>query len=269
MTAASDLDLILIYDFDEDDPESDGAERLHATRYYARLSQRLISSLTVATRRGKLYDVDMRLRPSGGRGPVATQFESFVAYQTTEAETWEHMALTRARAVAGDASLVAEIEAARERILRRPPPPKLRKDVADMRRLVAKEKGESDRLDLKYAAGGQIDLDFLAQYLCLSQAHAMPEMLAVAPEDILARAGSLGLLTPADTECLRAAHRLYTEVAQVLRTILDANVPLAQASEPVKRRLATAMHLPGFGQLESELTETEERVRAIFKAVVG
>ena len=102
MTAASDLDLILIYDFDADSPEAAGAERLHATHYYTRLSQRLISGLTVATRRGRLYDVDMRLRPSGRKGPVATQLSSFVAYQAEEAETWEHMALTRARVVAGD-----------------------------------------------------------------------------------------------------------------------------------------------------------------------
>ncbi|MDR3407747.1 MAG: bifunctional [glutamine synthetase] adenylyltransferase/[glutamine synthetase]-adenylyl-L-tyrosine phosphorylase [Methylovirgula sp.] len=269
MTAASDLDLILIYDFDENNPEADGAERLHATHYYTRLSQRLISGLTVATRRGRLYDVDMRLRPSGRKGPVASQLSSFVAYQAEEAETWEHMALTRARVIAGDVSLTAEVVAARERILRRPPTPQLRKDVAEMRRLVAKEKGESDRLDLKYAAGGQIDLDFLAQYLSLRSAHEAPAMLATAPADIIVCAGSLGFLTPGDRDCLLAAYRLYTQTAQVLHTILEAGVPLAQASEPVKQRLATAAGLPSFAQLEAEFLETEGRVRAIFKAVVG
>jgi len=269
MTAASDLDLILIYDFDADRPDSDGAETLHATRYYTRLSQRLISSLTVATRRGRLYEVDMRLRPSGGKGPVATQLTSFVDYQVKDAETWEHMALTRARIVAGDASLAAEVEAAREKILTRTPSPNLRKDIADMRRLIAKEKGQGDVLDLKYAAGGQIDLDFVAQYLCLQHVHKALTLLKVAPADILARAGPLGLLPPGDTENLLAAHRLYAHITQVQRTILDANVPLTQASEPVKHRLATAMNLPSFGQLEADLMESEARVRAIFNAVVG
>ena len=102
MTAASDLDLILIYDFDPARPESEGPRPLHAVQYYTRLAQRLVSALTVATRRGRLYDVDMRLRPSGGKGPLATQFSSFVDYQSKEAETWEHMALTRARPIAGD-----------------------------------------------------------------------------------------------------------------------------------------------------------------------
>jgi [glutamine synthetase] adenylyltransferase / [glutamine synthetase]-adenylyl-L-tyrosine phosphorylase len=269
MTAASDLDLILIYDFDADSPDSDGDETLHATRYYTRLSQRLISSLTVATRRGRLYEVDMRLRPSGGKGPVATQLTSFVDYQVKDAETWEHMALTRARIIAGDASLAAEVEAAREKILTRAPSPNLRKDVADMRALIAKEKGQGDVLDLKYAAGGQIDLDFLAQYLSLQHAHKALTLLKVSPADILARAGALGLLPLGDTETLLTAHGLYAQITQVQRTILDANVPLAQASGPVKQRLATAMNLPSFGQLEADLMESEARVRAIFNAVVG
>ncbi len=110
MTAASDLDLMLIYDFDSSRPDSDGSRPLHAVQYYTRLAQRLISALTVATRRGRLYEVDMRLRPSGRQGPLATQFTSFIEYQSREAETWEHMALTRARPVAGNAQLGAETE---------------------------------------------------------------------------------------------------------------------------------------------------------------
>ncbi len=104
MTAASDLDLILLYDFDPDHPLADGPQALHAVRYFTMLTQRLISSLTVTTRRGLLYEVDLRLRPSGRKGPVATQFSSFRTYQAEEAASWEHLALTRARVIAGDAS---------------------------------------------------------------------------------------------------------------------------------------------------------------------
>ena len=102
MTAASDLDLILIYDFPTDAGESGGPKPLGAVVYYSRLTQRLLAALTAPTRRGSLYDVDMRLRPSGRKGPLATQFSAFVLYQRDEAETWEHMALTRARVIAGD-----------------------------------------------------------------------------------------------------------------------------------------------------------------------
>ena len=99
MTASSDLDLIMVYDFDADAPQSDGARPLYGGQYFARLTQRLISALTVQTNYGVLYPVDMRLRPSGRSGPVATQLAGFESYQEHEAWTWEHLALTRARIV--------------------------------------------------------------------------------------------------------------------------------------------------------------------------
>ena len=99
MTATSDLDLILVYDFDDENPESDGARPLYGAQYFARLTQRLINSLTAQTNYGALYQVDMRLRPSGRAGPLATQLDGFLQYQENEAWTWEHMALTRARVV--------------------------------------------------------------------------------------------------------------------------------------------------------------------------
>ncbi len=111
MTATSDLDLILIYDFPAG-AESNGRRPLPAVLYYTRLTQRLISALTAPTKAGRLYEVDLRLRPSGRKGPLATQFHGFAQYQREEAETWEHMALTRARAIAGDSGLAKEIDRA-------------------------------------------------------------------------------------------------------------------------------------------------------------
>ena len=99
MTATSDLDLIVVYDFDAEHPESDGPRPLYGAQYFARLTQRLISALTAQTNYGVLYQVDMRLRPSGRSGPLATQIDGFASYQENEAWTWEHMALTRARVV--------------------------------------------------------------------------------------------------------------------------------------------------------------------------
>ena len=92
----------MLYDFDEDRRESSGPRRLDAVVYYTRLTQRLVAALTAPTRRGRLYDVDLRLRPHGGKGPLASQFKGFIAYERTEAELWEHMALTRARVIGGD-----------------------------------------------------------------------------------------------------------------------------------------------------------------------
>ena len=112
MTAASDLDLIVIYDYPADASDSGGARPLAAAVYYTRLTQRLLAALTAPTKAGKLYDVDLRLRPSGQKGPLATQYSAFRLYQASEAEFWEHMALTRARVVAGEGGLASEIAAA-------------------------------------------------------------------------------------------------------------------------------------------------------------
>ena len=117
MTATSDLDLIVIYDFDDEHPESDGKRPLYGAQYFARLTQRLINALTAQTNYGALYQVDMRLRPSGRSGPLATQIAGFAGYQENEAWTWEHMALTRARVVSASPAFAARVE---EVIRRRP-----------------------------------------------------------------------------------------------------------------------------------------------------
>ncbi len=120
MTANSDLDLIVIYDYDKEHPDSDGTRSLYGAQYFARFTQRLISALTVKTNYGALYPVDMRLRPSGRAGPLATQVDGFIGYQEREAWTWEHMALTRARVVSG---LAGFLRARRGRDPRRAHPP--------------------------------------------------------------------------------------------------------------------------------------------------
>ena len=266
MTASSDLDLVLVYDFDEAHPESDGARRLHAIQYYTRLTQRLVSSLTVATRRGRLYDVDMRLRPSGGQGPVATQIRSFVAYQMQEAETWEHMALTRARVVAGDQSLGAEVDDAIAAVLRhKRDASQLQKAVREMRALIAAEKGEADPWDLKLAAGGVIDVEFIAQYLALLHAHATPDILAVEPAQVIVNAGRLGLIARGDADRLGQAHRLYSAVMQMMRLTTDGPFDPAKVAKGVLRRIAAVADCPDFARLDRQLVETRKLVRVLFR----
>jgi [glutamine synthetase] adenylyltransferase / [glutamine synthetase]-adenylyl-L-tyrosine phosphorylase len=272
MTAASDLDLIVIYDFDKDDPESVGPLRLHASPYYTRLAQRLISALTVTTRKGRLYEVDMRLRPSGRQGPVATQFSGFVSYQTTEAESWEHMALTRARVIAGDATLTLDLEQARIDILSRCGDRSLRRDVATMRRLIAQEKGEgeSDPFDLKYAAGGLLDIEFITQFLTLRHACDAPEMRDVrSPAHMVRVAERYGLLSAEQAETLAQAHELFTNVMQVLHTLVDRKTSPQAMNDAVLRRLAAAAGLPAFAQLDRQLAETRIQVRGIFNEIIG
>jgi glutamate-ammonia-ligase adenylyltransferase len=270
MTAASDLDVILLYDFDEERAESDGARPLHATQYYTRLTQRLISALTVSTRRGGLYEVDMRLRPSGRQGPVATKVRSFIEYQRSEAETWEHMALTRARLVAGDAELGLEISALILETLRRPrEDAELRKHVRDMRALIAQEKGEDDPWDLKLASGGLIDLEFIAQYLSLRHAAEAPYILDVSTAGVFARAGRLGVLAPAQVDALAQAHALYGAVTQMVRLAIDGAFDPRHAGAGVLRRIAAAAHAPDFPRVEREIAERRVDVRRLFNETLG
>ena len=195
MTAASDLDLIVVYDFDEEATLSSGVKPLAATQYYTRYTQRLISAFTAQTAEGALYDVDMRLRPSGQKGPVATQLSSFIDYQSNSAWTWEHLALTRARVVSGPPALRATVEQAIREILTRPRDrAKIAADVRDMRARIEKEKGSKDIWDLKQVRGGLVDLEFIAQHLQLVHAAGRPDILSQNTVAALQNLQAAGLL---------------------------------------------------------------------------
>jgi glutamate-ammonia-ligase adenylyltransferase len=260
---------MLIYDFDPARPESDGSRPLHAVQYYTRLAQRLISALTVPTRRGRLYEVDMRLRPSGRQGPLATQFASFIDYQTKEAETWEHMALTRARPVAGEFQLGTEVSDAIRAVLMRRRGSALGQDVLEMRRLIAQAKGDDDPWDLKLAAGGLIDIEFLAQYLLLRHAHAEPSLVCVSTLAVIETVATRGLLGAERARVLVNAYRLFSDVTQILRLTLDPGTDPRAANEAVKRRLAKVAGQPGIGGLESCLCDNRAEVRRVFDDVLS
>ncbi|MGC2787575.1 MAG: bifunctional [glutamine synthetase] adenylyltransferase/[glutamine synthetase]-adenylyl-L-tyrosine phosphorylase [Roseiarcus sp.] len=270
MTAASDLDLMLIYDFPGDASESDGRKRLGPSLYYARLTQRLISALTAPTKAGRLYEVDMRLRPSGRQGPLATQFASFKLYQEDEAETWEHMTLTRARFLAGDKSLGAAVaKTVRETLTGERDAGRIAQETRAMRGLIAREKGDSDVWDLKLVAGGLIDVEFIAQYLQLAFARQHPAILDVSTRKVVEEAGRAALITPEQAEVLVDAHRLYTDATQFMRLSSSGPVDPAKAAAGVKRRIAAAVGFPDFEAFEAALGEARRRVRATFEVLLG
>jgi glutamate-ammonia-ligase adenylyltransferase len=270
MTAASDLDLMLIYDFPANADESDGRKRLGPSLYYARLTQRLISALTAPTKAGRLYEVDMRLRPSGRQGPLATQFASFKLYQEDEAETWEHMALTRARFLAGDKSLGSAVaKTVRETLTGEREAAAIAQQTRAMRGLIAREKGDADAWDLKLVAGGLIDIEFIAQYLQLAFARQHPAILDVSTRMVLEEAGHAGLITPEQAEILIDAHRLYTDATQFMRLSTSGPFDPAKAAAGVKRRIAAAVGFPDFDAFAAALGEARRRVRAAFEAILA
>ncbi len=270
MTATSDLDLILIYDFDEKSPDSTGKRPLYGAQYFARLTQRLINSLTAQTNYGALYDVDMRLRPSGRAGPLATQIGSFTDYQETEAWTWEHMALTRARVVSASPVFGARVEKVIRGILQRPRDAALvAGDVLEMRAAIAREKGDRERWDIKYAAGGLVDIEFIAQYLQLVHAHALPGILDTSTARVLDKAWALRLLRVEEAEVLRSAVQLYQNLTQILRLCLSGPFDAKTAGAGLLRLLARAGDVPDFATLDATLIETQGKVRACFERILA
>jgi glutamate-ammonia-ligase adenylyltransferase len=270
MTAASDLDLILLYEFDPEHPDSDGAKSLHGAHYFARFTQRLISAFTTRTNYGVLYDVDMRLRPSGRVGPVASHVDSFAQYQDREAWTWEHMALTRARVISASPEFRGKIEEIIRNVLtRRRDAAGVAGDVADMRRAVALEKGEDDIWDLKHAAGGIVDIDFIAQYLQLVHAADQPDILDVSTLHVLDNAARLGVLPQSSAEILRSAARLYHDLTQILRLCVTERFNPETSGEDLLRVLARAGDAPDFSSLQARVKETQTEVRRVFRMLIG
>jgi glutamate-ammonia-ligase adenylyltransferase len=270
MTAGSDLDLIVLYDFDEDAAASDGKRPLPPALYFTRLTQRLISAISAPTAEGKLYPVDLRLRPSGKSGPLATHFEAFAAYQAKDAWTWEHMALTRARAVAGDAALRKRATDEIARIIRlKREPAKVSADVSDMRATVEQEKGGKGRWDLKQAPGGLVDIEFVAQWLQLIAAADHPENVSTDTETVLTAAARNGLLTAADADVLLPAHALLASLLQILRLCVDEIFDPAAAPAPLLKRLAEAADMPDFRALDAHVRATQAAVRASVERLIG
>ncbi len=269
MTAASDLDLIVVYDFDEASTLSSGVKPLAPIQYYTRLTQRLISAFTSPTAEGILYPVDMRLRPSGQKGPVATQLSSFIHYQESEAWTWEHLALTRARVVSGPPALRAKVENAIRHVLLAPRDrAKTAADVRDMRRRIEKEKGTDDPWELKQVRGGLVDLEFIAQYLQLVHGHTHPEVLSQTTVTALASLGQAGLIDPSAADVLLPAARLLNNLTQVLRLCVDGPFEPAKATDGLKALLARAGEAPDFRHLEADLVAREAEVAALFDRLV-
>ncbi len=233
---SSDLDLVFLHDSHGERQETSGAQPIDNQLFFVRLAQRIVHLLTMHSTAGRLYEVDVRLRPSGKGGLLVTNIEAFAEYQRREAWTWEHQALLHARAVAGEAQLCARFEAVRLEVLcahvRRD---SLRAEVVRMRERMRRELGNADpaRFDIKQDRGGIADIEFLAQYWALRWAHDFPPV-AMFADTIrqLESVASADLVPQASVDVLTAAYRSYR--ASTHRLSLDgvaAVVPAAQFAQ--------------------------------------
>lgn len=239
----SDLDLVFLFDADAS-AVSSGARSLEAGRWYARLAQKLVALLGAATGAGRLYDVDVRLRPDGAKGLLVSSLSSYRDYQLERAWTWEHQALVRARGVAGNASLLAEFDAIRAQTLSQSRETrKLQEEVGSMRLKMRAELDRSDaaRFDLKQGAGGLVDLEFLLQFLVLRDSSSHAALLG--PRDTQ---GLIDALRTADTldetqsQSLLRVHGYF--VSEGLNCTLDRRPRLLLESESLaaRRRVVSA-----------------------------
>lgn len=270
MTASSDLDLIFVYDHPDDATASDGPSPLAPNHYFARLSQRLISALTAPTAEGKLYDVDMRLRPSGNAGPIATRLDGFEAYHRERAWIWEHMALTRARVVAAPENFAGRVERVVKSVLCTPrEPARVKSAVLDMRARLLREHKPSGRWQLKEARGGLIDLEFVVQALQLCEAAAHPSVLGTNTQEALERLGKAGSLEPAARAELESACRLYQNLTQVLSVAVAGSFAAESAPVGLKERLAQAGGAQTFEELDERLADAQGRVWEWRERLIG
>ncbi|SNY92828.1 glutamate-ammonia-ligase adenylyltransferase [Cohaesibacter sp. ES.047] len=270
MTATSDLDLILLYDHDEDAKMSDGEKPLAPTQYYARLTKRLITALSAPTGEGDLYEVDFRLRPSGHSGPLATSLRSFKRYHATDSWTWEHMALSRARVIAGDEKLSTRVRTEIQAVLgRERDADAIRSDVAKMRARIEKEKGSSDIWNIKQVAGGLVDVEFIAQAHQLIHGRAHPEILHPNTAECLRLCVEHGLIDRGDGEILLPAIKLYHDLTQILRVCLSGAFDPAASAKGLRDVVVAASEDPTIDQLQVRLKDYQAEVRACFERIIG
>jgi glutamate-ammonia-ligase adenylyltransferase len=258
LNAGSDLDLIVIYD-PLTAETSDGPRPLATRPYYARLTQALVTALTAQTAQGRLYEVDMRLRPSGRQGPVATSLEAFRAYQETEAWTWEHLALTRARVLAGDAGLAAEVEAFRRDLLgRKGQGAEVARDVADMRTRLADAKPGMGLWEAKNGPGKLMDIELFAQMMALQNASP-----ARGVERQLAAGRTGGQVSQMDETVLLKAMRLYWQLQAGSRLLSDRPLDPGSLAEGAQAFLMRETGMADATGLTEALAEASARAAAV------
>ncbi|HZL58517.1 MAG TPA: bifunctional [glutamine synthetase] adenylyltransferase/[glutamine synthetase]-adenylyl-L-tyrosine phosphorylase [Stellaceae bacterium] len=269
MTFASDLDLILVYDAPPDVEASTGERPLPLATYYARLAQRFINALTAFTAEGNLYEVDMRLRPSGNSGPVASSFAAFRRYHQELAWTWERMALTRARAVAGDVDFRDRVMAEMRAVLtQRRDPQLLAADVAAMRQRIADSHRNPPFFEVKHRRGGMIDIEFIAQYLQLRDAARAPDVLRQNTRDALAALAISGALELADADVLREALLLWRNVQGLLKLTVDGPFEESVQADSLKTLLAKGAGAVDFAALKANMGSTAAHALRLYEALI-
>jgi glutamate-ammonia-ligase adenylyltransferase len=264
LNAGSDLDLIVIYDAPDSD-YSTGRKPLAVRPYFARFTQAFVTALTAPMAEGRLYEVDMRLRPSGRQGPVATSLTAFSAYQRDEAWTWEHLALTRARPLAGSRDLCDDVESLRRAILTEKAGGQgVLADVADMRRRLAAAKPGGAELEAKNGPGHLMDIELLAQTCALRSADPAHEVLAQ-----LAAGVNAGFLSQSEQRTVQDAYKFCWPLQAGGRLLTERELTAEALSEGGRAFVLRQTAQPDFAALEATLGALVAAVLPVMDRVFG
>jgi glutamate-ammonia-ligase adenylyltransferase len=268
MTLQSDLDIILICDAADFSALSEGEKPISAEQWFARLARRFLSGLSAPTAEGGLFEVDTRLRPSGNAGPLVTKLSSFTQYQNQQAWTWEHMALTRARVMAGDAGLAERATQAIETLLGAPrEPQKLVQDVVEMRARLRQHQPQAGPFDIRRGDGGLVDIEFIAQALQLRHAPDHASLIGTRElTRLLDDLAELHILGQSDYETLKSAAQTYLALRQIGSLCLEDN-----ETHPVPATagvLLEALNEPDMRRLEARLLDHRQAVGKVFETVL-
>ena len=263
----SDIDLIFVYDFPEDSTGSNGKLPLSVNDYYSRLSRRYISAFSALTSEGRLYEIDTRLRPSGKDSPVASTFQAFNKYYSNNiAWTWEYLALTRARVIAGDQELSNKVsKVIKESLCQKRDKDQIKQDIISMNERIHTSFDNGNHWNLKYAKGGIVDLEFIAQYLQLLHAHENNEILDTNTIEAFIKLRKAGFISPDMSKFLIKADRLLLDLQSILRlTSGNTSSTNIHMSEAIKSELTRLSPEDTFSEIEENLLSTQNDIIEIF-----
>jgi glutamate-ammonia-ligase adenylyltransferase len=268
MSAGSDLDLMTVY-HPSNSTAASAIAGLGPETFYARFTQRLITALSAPTTEGGMYDVDLQLRPSGTKGPLAVSLRSFENYYSAEAEVWELLALTRARVIwSSSPAFGSQVAAAVEAAIRRPrDKAQTARAVREMRALLTQERPPLGFWDMKLNAGGLVDIEFTAQFLQLINAHAHGPLAHNTGEALIALVGQ-GLAPERAMKQMLDAWRLQQDLTQLLKVTLDDGADPESEPAALRMMLARAGQATSFARLRSKLDRARMGARRTFVRLV-
>ncbi len=265
MSMNSDLDMIMICDAPDFQSETKGTKPLDINMWYGRAARRIMSGLTAQTAEGALYEVDTRLRPSGNAGALVSKFASFIDYQHKDAWAWEHMALTRARFIAGSDTLRDKVATAITEIIgMKRDANSLYASVHEMRQRLRSHFPMQGRWDMKHGAGGLMDIEFIVQTLILLHAHQHPEIIKTHTGEGLQAFVKKEILSESDYQALYQAYQLFSNLRQVMSLCTDANPDEQDLPVAVENLVCTASNEASLAHLHERLSVARAMVDRLF-----